>query len=94
MYMNLNLNWASLIYCFMCSLLMYVCRLHIACVWVPVGTPLSQYGVRWAICIFGVLVGLSKKAPWFASCSSISLPIMHVCALIFWIVVLCVDHVI
>ena len=29
----------------MCSLLMYVCRLHIALVWIHVGTSLSQYDV-------------------------------------------------
>ena len=60
---------------------------------VPIGTPLSQYGVVWVVCILGVLVGLSRRAPLFASWSAISLPIIHVCALTFWIVILCVDHV-
>ena len=39
-------------YWFLCSLLMYVCRYMP--VWVPIGAPLSQYGVVWAICILGM----------------------------------------
>ena len=42
----------------------------------------------------GILGGLFRRAPSFASWSAISLPIMHVRALTFWIVILCVDHVI
>ena len=57
------------------------------------GTQLSHYGVVWAIYILGVFAGLSRKAPSFASWYAISLPIMHVCAVIFWIVILCVDQV-
>ena len=38
--MYVNLNWAGLSSWFLCSLLMYVCRLRIAPVWEPVGTPL------------------------------------------------------
>ena len=34
-----NLDWASLSSWFLCSLLMYVCKMHIAPMWVPVGTP-------------------------------------------------------
>ena len=65
--MYVNLDWAHLNPWFLCSLLMYVCRFRMAPVWVLVGTPLSQYGVVWAICILGMLVGLSKRAPLFAS---------------------------
>ena len=43
--MYVNLDRASLSSWFMCSLLMYGCRLRIAPVWVLVGTPLSQYGI-------------------------------------------------
>ena len=62
-----NLDWASLSSWFLCSSLMYVCRFRMAPVCVPVGTPFSQYGVVWAVCILGVLVGLSRRAPLFAS---------------------------
>ena len=40
-----NLDLASLISLFVCSLLMYACRLRIAPTRVPVGIMLSQYGV-------------------------------------------------
>ena len=89
-----NLDWAHCHSWFLCSLLTYACRFRMAPMCVPVGTPLSQYGVVWAICILGVLAGLSRRAPLFASWSAISLPIIHVCALTFCIVILCVDHVI
>ena len=47
------------------------------------GTPLSQYGVVWAVCIMGMLAGLSKRAALLASWSAMSLPIMPKCALTF-----------
>ena len=50
---------------------------------VPVETPWSQVGVVWAVCILGVLVGLSRKASLFASWSTISFTIMPMCAMIF-----------
>ena len=65
--MYVNLDWASLSSWFLCSLLMYVCRLHLAPVRVHVGTPLSQYGVVWAVCTLGVLPCLSRRAPSFAN---------------------------
>ena len=40
--MYTNLDWPSLSSWFLCPLLMYVCRLRIAPVCEPVGTPLSQ----------------------------------------------------
>jgi hypothetical protein len=61
------LDWANLSSCFVCSLTMYVCRLHIAHVWVPVGTMSSYYGVVWVVGILGVLADLSKRAASFAS---------------------------
>ena len=88
-----NLDWANLSSRFMCSLLMYVCRLRIAPIWAPVGTPLSKYGMVCDVCILWVLVGLSRRAPSFASWSAISLPIMYVCVVSFWIMILCVDQV-
>jgi hypothetical protein len=51
------LKWAQLDSWFLCSLLMYVCRFRMAPVWVPIGAPLSQYGVVWVVCILGMLVG-------------------------------------
>ena len=81
--MYVNLDWANLSSWFMCSLLVYVCELHIAPLWVPLGTLLSQYGVVWAVCILGVLVVLSRRAPLFVSSSANSFPTMPVCALIF-----------
>jgi hypothetical protein len=48
-----ELDWASLNFWFLCSLLTYDYRLHIAPMWVPIGTPLSQYGVVWVVCILG-----------------------------------------
>ena len=81
--MNVILDCINLNSWFLCSLLMYVCRFRMAPVWVPVGTPLSQYGVIWAICIMGVFMGLFRRAPSFASWSTISLLIMPICALIF-----------
>ena len=62
-----NLDWAHFSSRFLCSLLTYVCRFRMAPICVPVGTPFSQYGVVWAVCILGVLVGLSRRAPLFAS---------------------------
>jgi hypothetical protein len=81
--MYVNLNWTHLSSWLLCSLLMYVCRFRIAPVWVPIGTSLSQHGVVWAVCILGILAGLSRRAPLFASRSVISLPIMLVCAMTF-----------
>ena len=86
-----NLDWAHFNYWFLCSLLTYVCRFRMALMCVPVGIPLSQYGVVWAVCILGVLVGLSRRAPLFASWPVISLPIIHVCALTFCIMIMCVE---
>ena len=65
--MYANLDWASLSSWFMCSLLMYDCRLRIVPVWEHVGTSLSQYGIVWAICIPGVPAGLSGRAPLLAN---------------------------
>ena len=65
------LDWAHFNSWFLCSLLTYVCRFRMAPVCVPVGTPLSQYGVIWAVCILGMLVGLSRRAPLFVGWSAI-----------------------
>ena len=65
--MCVNLNCAHLSSWFLCSLSMYVCRFRMAPMWVLVGTPLSQYGVAWAVCILRMLAGLSRRAPLFAS---------------------------
>ena len=64
--MYVNLDWAHLNSWFLCSLLMYVRRLCMAPMWVPVGTPLSQCGVIWDVCILGMLAGSFKRALLFA----------------------------
>jgi hypothetical protein len=61
--MYVNLDWANLSSWFLCSLLMYVCRLRIAPMWVLVGILFNWYVMVWAICILRVLAGLSKRAP-------------------------------
>lgn len=77
-------NWASLSYCCQWSLLMYVCRLMMAPLCAPMGTPMSQFGVVQATCMQG---GLARVAPLFASWSTILFPIMPVCAMTFWILI-------
>ena len=65
--MYINLDCVILSSWFLCSLLMYVCMFRMALVCVPVGTPLSQYGTIWAVCILGVLVCLFRRAPSFTN---------------------------
>lgn len=73
---------------------MYACGLQITHVCALVVIPLSQYGVVWVVCVRGVVVGLSRRVPSFASWLAIWLHVMSVCALTFGIVILCVNHVI
>ena len=61
LFMYTNLHWASLNSWFLCSLLMYICRLCIAPMCEPIGTPLSQYDIVWAVCIWVVPTGLSWR---------------------------------
>ena len=90
-----NLDWANLSYWFLCCLLMSAHRLFcMAPIWIPIGTPLSQYVVVWIVCIWGVLVVLSRRVPLIASWSAISMPIMPMFAPTFCIVIFCVDQVI
>ena len=65
---------------FSCSLVINVRRFRIAPSCVPVGQLANQYGVVRAMCIRGVVSGLSLSVPIFASVSAISLPLMPVCA--------------
>ena len=73
---------------FSCSFIMNVRRLRMAPSCVAVGQLASQYGVVRAMCIRGVMSGLSCCVLAFASVSTISLPLMHVCArtLCMWII--------
>lgn len=73
---------------------MHACRLQMAPMCGPLETPLSQDGVVLATCMWGVVIGLARVVPSFASWSLISFPTMPVCALRFWIMILCVDHMI
>jgi len=65
---------------FSCSFVINVRRLRIAPSCVSVGQLASQDGVVRAMCIHGVVSGLSFSVPIFASVSTISFPLMHVCA--------------
>jgi hypothetical protein len=65
---------------FSCYFVMNLRRLRIAPSWVLVGQLASQYGVVRAMCIRGVMSGLSFSVPVFASVSAISFPQMPVCA--------------
>jgi hypothetical protein len=81
--MYVNIDWASLSSWFWVFLNDIFCRLRMAPVWEPLGTPLSQYGVVCVVCIMGVLSGLFKRAPLLASWFAMSLHVMPVCALTF-----------
>jgi hypothetical protein len=70
---------------------MYARGLQIEHVCVLVGIPLSQYGVVWVVCFSGVVMGLSRRVPSFASWLAIWLHVMIVCALTFSIVILYVN---
>jgi hypothetical protein len=61
------------------------CRFRIAPSLVAVGQLVSQYGVTWAMCIWGVGVGFSLFVPSLANVSAISLPLMPV-----WALTLCI----
>ena len=50
---------------------------------IRMGTGWDHVGVMWVVCILIVLVGLSRMVPSFASWSTISLPIMPMCAMAF-----------
>ena len=40
----------------------------------------KRYGVTWAVCMRGVVVGFSTSVSSLASMSAISFPVMHECA--------------
>lgn len=57
-----------------------------------VGTPFNQYGVVWVMCMHGVVVDFPIFVSSFTSWLAISLLVILVCDLIFFIVILCVLH--
>ena len=69
-----------------------MCRIRIAPLRVAVEQLASQYGVAWAICIWGVVVDFSLSAPALASVSAISFPMMHVWALTLCMCIKCGVH--
>ena len=74
---------------FLCSFVINVRRFRIAPSCVPVGQLANQYGVVQAMCIRGVMLGLSRCVPVFASVSAISFPLMFVCARTLCMCIVC-----
>ena len=84
-----NLCFAISVFRDSCSFVMNVFRLHMAPSCVDVGQPANQYGVEFAICMWGVEDGFSLRVPSLASVSAISFPMMHVCARTLCMCTLC-----
>ena len=75
-----NLRLASRVSRDSCSFVMNVLRLRMAPLCVVVGQLANQYRVGCAICMWGVGDGFSLRVPSLANVSTISFPIMRVCA--------------
>ena len=63
-----NLFWANVVFRVLCSFVMDVLRLQMAPSCVVVGQLANQYGVGWAMCMWGVVDGLSLKVPLVGEC--------------------------
>lgn len=90
-----TLTWIRLNSLLWWSLLMYAYKLQMAPTCVPVGTPLSYYGVVWVVCIHGVIVGLDRVVPSFA-CQWLAILFlaMLILAMTFWFVILSLSFII
>ena len=66
-----------------------MCKFRIAPSCVAVGQLASQYGVAWAICIWGAAVGFSLSAPSLASVVAIWFHVMLVWALTLCMCIKC-----
>ena len=84
-----NFCLANAVMRLLCSFVMNVWRLRIAPSCVDVGEFASQYGVGWTMCICGVLSGFSLSVPSLASVSTISLPLIPLCARTLCMCIVC-----
>lgn len=51
------------------------------------GNSLASKGVKWALCMYGVGLGLSLCVPLFASTFAILLLVIRACALTLWMAI-------